>query len=307
MNKKIFLPEEIAKQIDEIKNDNQSGSVKLTKKAADTIIDATQKCKKDTIKDCIKKTGYRLIDAQPSMAAIFNLVNQTLIILEKIDKKEIKKTISQNTNRYIEKLDSNLLKICKNASSIINDGSTIATYSYSGTVLESILKAKEDGKKFKVICSESRPINEGLNLAKKLDEKNIKIKYMTDAALFSYIKNADLILVGADSISINGFVNKIGTETLAISAKEYQKNFYILSSTEKIIPKKYTLRKEKNKDPDEILKDNNLKNAEIINQYFQTIPLKYADFFITEHGLWKKNTIKNYIEKLKLHPYLKQK
>ncbi|UCH72037.1 MAG: hypothetical protein JSW62_00350, partial [Thermoplasmatales archaeon] len=72
--------------------------------------------------------------------------------------------------------------------------------------------AKDNKKIFSVVCTESRPINEGVKLARILGKNDIKVKLVVDSAVFNFIPDANIILVGSDAITINGLINKIGTK-----------------------------------------------------------------------------------------------
>jgi translation initiation factor 2B subunit (eIF-2B alpha/beta/delta family) len=158
-------------------------------------------------------------------------------------------------------------------------------------------------KSFNVICSESRPMNEGLNLARKLDQQGIKTTLIVDSAIYSFLSESDLIFVGADAISKYGLVNKIGTYGLAIAGKKIGIKFYTLCNTKKIVPSNYQLKSEKQKDPTEISKKV-FTNVNIINYYFDLTPLDYLTGIITEEGIISPNQIKKYIERLKIHKTL---
>lgn len=81
----------------------------------------------------------------------------------------------------MKKLDS---LISRNTLKLTKNNSTIITHSYSSTVLNSLVYAKKSGRNFIVICTESRPINEGVKLAEKLGKNKIKVKLIVDPALF---------------------------------------------------------------------------------------------------------------------------
>jgi translation initiation factor 2B subunit (eIF-2B alpha/beta/delta family) len=146
-------------------------------------------------------------------------------------------------------------------------------------------------------------MNEGLILAKKLGEQGIKTNLIVDSAIFSFLPETDLIFVGADALSHNGLVNKIGTFGLALAAEKFDIDFYTLCGTEKILPYNYQSKKEKLKDSSEISKKS-LKNVNIINYYFDLTPLNYLTGIITEEGVKSPNEIKQYIRSLRIHKNL---
>ena len=131
---------------------------------------------------------------------------------------------------------SNIL-ISRTTNMIIDDGAVVLTHSHSSTVREALFHAWNGGKKFSVICTESRPMNEGTILAKKLAEKGISVTLISDSAVFHFIDRSDIVLLGADSIIRTSIRNKIGTSGIAHYCKEKGIPCYSLCSTQKILSK----------------------------------------------------------------------
>ena len=106
-------------------------------------------------------------------------------------------------------------------------------------------------------------MNEGIIIANKLGQNEIKVRLTTDAALFSFLPEVQLVVVGADTISSEGLVNKIGTFSLSLSAREYKIDFYALCGTEKFLPKGRSVDLKDPKEPKEVLKES-LANVRFI-------------------------------------------
>ena len=77
---KDTLPGNIRKSIDQIRKDNASGSVELAKKSAKLLIHIVKK--KGSMTQ-INNAAYSLVNAQPTMASIFNLVNNLMLNIDK--------------------------------------------------------------------------------------------------------------------------------------------------------------------------------------------------------------------------------
>ncbi len=118
---------------------------------------------------------------------------------------------------------------------IIKNGAKIFTHCYSKTVIEFLKNAKKSGKKFEVFLSEVRPKLLGRRTAKALAEAKIKITIMPDLAAPEKIKECDLLLFGAESITKEGNVmNKIGSNNLLNIAQQNKIPAYCLTSVKKI-------------------------------------------------------------------------
>jgi translation initiation factor 2B subunit (eIF-2B alpha/beta/delta family) len=298
------LPQDIETRIEEIRLDNTSGAVRLAKKAAETLTDMVENVDVSSTSQLtafIKLTVQALVRAQPAMAPIFNLANKTLLAIDDLtDEKEIRQAVNTSCQHFIKQLDTSGQTISKLTVDLIKDNSTIIVHSYSDTVLNSLLFAKEAGKKFDVICTESRPMKEGVYLSERLGKEGIKVTLIVDSAVFSFLPEAQLILVGADALSPHGLVNKIGTLGLALAAEKFKIDFYTLCSLEKILPANYKIKLKDQKDPKEIITET-IDNVTPINYYFDITPLEYLTGILTEKGLMTPNKMKQYINTLRLH------
>jgi translation initiation factor 2B subunit (eIF-2B alpha/beta/delta family) len=252
--RKTRIPKKVEKQILEIKNDHQSGSVELTRKAADTLNLLIKNNSFSDEQDLKKKTAaacYKIFKTQQSMASIINLVNKTVHFLEE-QRDDLKKNLLKFLNDYKENLEESTRKICKNTYKIIKKHNDILTHSYSSTVLESLIYAKKQGHDFEVYCTESRPMLEGRKLAEKLSKNDIKIKIIVDSGVNRIIDEIDLILVGGDAISERGILNKIGTNSIAMIAEKNNIDIYSLCDSNKVLPKNYSIKLDEKKNTDEI-------------------------------------------------------
>ncbi len=246
--------------------------------------------------------GKALIGAQPSMASLFNLVNETLLRIEGVrGLREMRETVREAAGGFVAGLQKGAELIGEHALRLIEDGLMIMTHSYSSTVLRSLLLAKARGKSFEVICTESRPICEGRDLARRLGEEGVKVKLIIDAAASCFLPQVQMVMVGADSISTQGLVNKIGTYGLAIAARTHDVPFYALCGTEKFLPPERLANFAiETKDPREILAEP-AQNVEVVNRYFDITPLEYLSAVITERGLLPPAEVERLLDAMKVH------
>jgi ribose 1,5-bisphosphate isomerase len=106
----------------------------------------------------------------------------------------------------------------------------IFTHCHSSTVTYLLRKAKQKGRTFEVICTETRPAFQGRITAKEMVDLGVKTTLIVDSAARFFMRKADIVLVGADAITSEGsVVNKIGTATIALLANEARVPFYVAS------------------------------------------------------------------------------
>lgn len=106
----------------------------------------------------------------------------------------------------------------------------LATAGY-GTALGVIRSLESEGKLDHVYVDETRPYLQGARLtAYELQQEGISHSLMIDssAAYLMQLGKIDMVVVGADRITLNGDVaNKIGTYSLAVNAKYHDVPFFV--------------------------------------------------------------------------------
>jgi translation initiation factor 2B subunit (eIF-2B alpha/beta/delta family) len=302
------LPAEVVTAVQQIRSDNTSGAVELTNQAARCFHLVITKFQTDStveLSEYLTLTSRSLIQAQPAMAPIFNLANNILFELDRLgDLDQACIELKKYVDDYIEKIKNYQSKVVNHTINLISTRDKIMTYSYSSTVLKALINARNEGLGFEIICSESRPVCEGVKLAKDLSENGIKVTLVVDSTLFSLMPKVGLILIGADSISTKGMVNKIGTSTLAVAAKEYNLDLFSLCGSDKFLPEEHKVDLNDQRNPEEILPEK-IENVNIENIYFDLTPLDYLTGVVTEEGVIKIDELLTQLDELKKHSSLR--
>ena len=306
---KTILPFEIQRKIKAIKSDSHSGATALTQQGIQTVhllLQKNQSSNQQMLQQQIKLTLQKLLNAQPLMASLVTYANTILLSLEKQQFQSVqslKQLIFEQSNTFLNDFSQANKQISTYVLPLLTNNTTVFTYSNSSTVLEAILFAHKKGRKINVHCSESRPTQEGTKLAKTLSKQGINTTLSTDAALFNNLPRADIVLIGADSISTQGICHKMGTHPLALLASIHHIPIYSLSAEEKIVPASYPHPTQPTKNPKEIL-THSTKHLHISNYYFDCTPLALFTAIITQHGRKKPTDILNHQHKLPLHEIL---
>ena len=103
------------------------------------------------------------------------------------------------------------------------------TLSSSGAVISG-LHAANDQRAIRVVVCESRPACEGVAMARKLSRLGIHTDVVTDAQGGGLISEIDAVVLGADWLHPDGFVNKTGSRMLSDLACFYNKELYVIGS-----------------------------------------------------------------------------
>jgi ribose 1,5-bisphosphate isomerase len=184
-----------------------------------------------------KKVLFASRATEPLMRNIVRFVIHTVESSEKETVTELADVISEVTKQFMENLKRSKEKIAIVGSKRIYPNSIILTHCHSSTVTDTLRRAKEEGKSFEVICTESRPVFQGRITAKEMLEAGIKTTLIVDSAVRHFMNKVDLVAVGADALTSEGnIVNKVGTSMVALAAKEARTPFYVASELLKFDP-----------------------------------------------------------------------
>jgi len=211
---------------------------------------------------------------------------------------ELKATVIEEAQKIADEDAAQNRAIGKNGVVLIEDGDTILTHCNAGelatveygTALGVVRAAWEQGKKFKVIADETRPLLQGARLtAYELKRDGIPVTLTTDN-MAGYVMSKGLInkvIVGSDRIVQDGVVNKIGTYSVAVLAHEHGIPFYVAApkSTFDLAHKSSDVIIEERK-PEEVTYIGSQQIApdgvNVMNPAFDITPLKYVSAIICE-------------------------
>ncbi len=237
----------------------------------------------------IAKAGlqaYRLFPTPASKKKLLSL-RPTEPMLENVlnlaEKQPIAK-ILLHFNQAQEKINKLTFKLIKN-----ND--VIYTHCHSTNVSNALIYTKKQGKKFEVYNTETRPLMQGRKTAKELRKAGIKVTMFIDSAVDVALsgkqknKKANKIFLGADALTNQGIINKVGSGTIAKLAGLNKIPLYIIADSWKYAKKSVPLENRKlnevwNKAP---------KNIKIKNPSFEFVNKKYIKNIVTEHGALSYN------------------
>ncbi|MBS3782261.1 MAG: hypothetical protein KGY66_02305 [Candidatus Thermoplasmatota archaeon] len=278
---------------EEIVKDDRKGAAKLLRDALESL----RKLEKDEIESYLKT----LVKKRYSMTPLVNLANQIFLSLEQ----------GEEIDSILEDVEKDLLSRSQEASVEMRklikskDHAEILTLSYSSTVIQTLSTVE------KVTVLESRPKKEGKITAKKLSDEEIEVEYWIDAGMCKALERVDCAVVGADTISKKGFLNKIGTRPLAIISESLEKEFYVAADSSKILPSEIPPPKGETHPTEEVW--DNQDDIIVRNDYFEQTQLKRAEF-VTENGHIKAEDIRDIAEEkevskrlLRIHPLIKER
>ncbi|NPA77211.1 MAG: S-methyl-5-thioribose-1-phosphate isomerase [Candidatus Diapherotrites archaeon] len=275
--------DEVDKIIDDIRALRVQGARNVALAALRAVRIVADRSNDDLLRDNVKSVVIRLAKTRPTEPAMRDAL--TYVLRHLSSKEELLRAI----DRYEDELRESETKIAEYGAHRIPDGGTIITHCHSTTAINVLRRAKELGKEFRVIVTETRPLYQGKLTAKDLLAAGIPVTYVVDSAAYLFMKDADLYITGSDAITSDGYVvNKIGTALMAAAAERFNVPYYVAASTLKYDPVTAAGYPEliEERDPSEVIDPSELPGAEIRNPAFDVTPPELVDGIISEIGIY---------------------
>ena len=232
-----------------------------------------------------------LIETRPTAVSLPNAVHIVMSGLEKAGTlDEARNGVLDRAENFIRSSQNAVQKIAQFGSRHIRDGDIILTHCNSEAALGCIIEAHRTGKEIEVFATEVRPRNQGLVTIRTLNDAGIKTNFIVDSAVRSFIHDVDLVIMGADAVTVNGaVVNKIGSSQVAHTAAEARVNVLIAAETYKFAPRTIIgeLIRIEERAGSEVLADEisrSLPYVMVRNPAFDVTPAEYIDLIVTEAG-----------------------
>jgi len=181
----------------------------------------------------LEEVALRLLRLQSSMAPILRLANEVALAA---DAPNHGRALASRLRAFRRCLLSARARIARQFAAGLDHSAqpTMATYSFSSTVIGAFAAARP--RVASVLVAESRPEYEGRLTAQRLAESRVPVQYTTDAGLLGLLHSASVLVLGADAVLSHAFVNKIGTRTACLAARDAGASILVLSDSTKFLP-----------------------------------------------------------------------
>ncbi len=258
--------------------------------------------REDLIRE-VEESAEVLRKTRPTAVNLFWAINRVVKKAQETsgDAKAVIKAIIEEAQRMADEDVEINRKMGEFGSKLIEDGDTVLTHCNAGslatvdygTALGVIRAAWNQGKKIKVMATETRPKLQGARLTVyELRRDGIPVTLMTDS-MVGYTMSRQLVskvVVGADRIVRNAVINKIGTYNIAVLAHEHRIPFYVAAPTSTMDlghTSDDAVIEERN--PEEVThlcsKRIAAQGVRVINPAFDFTPINYVSAIITEKGV----------------------
>jgi len=275
---------------------------------------------KETLLRELEESASLLKRTRPTAVNLFWAVDRVMRRAYEVhgDLDDLREAVIKEANRMADEDVKINRAIGKNGAKLLDDGDTVLTHCNAGslatvdygTALAVVRSAIEEGKHISVIADETRPKLQGARLtAYELMRDGIPVTLITDnMAGYVMAKGlVDKVIVGADRIVQDAVINKIGTYTVAVLAKEHGIPFYVAapSSTFDLVRRAEDVIIEE-RNPEEVTHIGSVriapKGVNVLNPAFDITPLKYVDAIIYEGGVLTPSDVERIVQEGKVRP-----
>jgi len=222
----------LAEHLGRVAQDRISGAAEIALRTVQAVELWFARHRAPTEAQC-EEVVERLLHLESSMAPILRLANEVALAA---DAPEPGACLAENLRNFRRCLEGARGRIARHFSAAL-DGrrrSTVATYSYSSTVLRALIAAR--ARLAVVLVAECHPGDEGRIAAQLLAHAGVPVEYTSDAAWLSMLTTSQMLVVGADAVLSHAFVNKIGTRAAYLAAREAGVPVAVLSDSTKFLP-----------------------------------------------------------------------
>ncbi|MEM0020929.1 MAG: ribose 1,5-bisphosphate isomerase [Fervidicoccaceae archaeon] len=288
-----MIPSAVSKIADDIREMRIRGAGAIALAAAEAMKLAAQSYEGSSaaFAEYMREIARLLLRTRPTAVSLPNAVFYILNRMPK-DPGSQRDAIIRTADEFISQMKSAQARLAKYGSKLIRDGSVIMTHCHSTAVVSTLVTAWRDGKSFEVINTETRPKFQGRITASLLAKEGIPVTHVPDSSMRYHISRADMVIVGADTVTSDGhLINKIGTSLLALAAKEAEIEFYSASESIKFSPASMAGGQViiEEREASEVVGEGSellhVDNLRIRNPAFDFTPPELITGFITEYGI----------------------
>jgi translation initiation factor 2B subunit (eIF-2B alpha/beta/delta family) len=234
-----------------------------------------------------------LLRAMPAYAPPLNVIHRIMSRVEEALERQasagdLRAGVANDAEDYRRWSQGAREKIAHHGAALIPDGATVFTFTLSETTLHTLVTARDVGKMFSVLVTESRPNNDGLVTVTKLAERGIPASVSVDACMGELVPQADIMMVGAEAIMADGSaICKVGTYPAALVARAHGVPVYVIVDTMKFnVTSLFGLPLRLDTiNANDVLDSDESRHVTVVGHLFDRTPMELISGIVTERGI----------------------
>jgi methylthioribose-1-phosphate isomerase len=249
---------------------------------------------------------------RPTAVNLFWALDRILDKARKLggNQKDLAKFVTEEAKKIADEDAAANQSIGKHGANLIKSGDVILTHCNAGalatveygTALGVIRAAWKQKKHIRVFADETRPLLQGARLTVyELKKEGIPVTLITDGMVGFVMAKGMIskVIVGADRIVKDAVINKIGTYTVAVLAREHEVPFYVAAPTSTFdltrSSKNVVIEERNSEEVTHIgARRITVEGVDVFNPAFDITPLKYVTAIISEKGVFSPKSLSKY-------------
>lgn len=305
---------DIASRFDEILRNEPGLATAIA--AIKTLMLVLEKCTAETLQELLELLKFATLEMKSKVdCSVSSVVSGSELFrrfitletrLEEGTFEEIRCKMLTKGKHFLDTKMQARSKIAKLGAQNINDGSRILVHSKSRTVVATLKEAHRMNKRLKIYVTESSFVGGGggggYDMRKDLESSAMDCTVILDSAVGYILESVDCVVIGAEGVvESGGLVNKIGTYTIALCAKELNKPVYVMCESFKFV-RLYPLNQQDL--PDEFKYHastiNSNKDLSVVHPLVDYTPPSLITLLFTDLGILTPSAVSDELIKLYL-------
>ena len=211
----------------ELRENTTDGAAVLARRAISLLSSLVVATDDDDLPEVTRRCAEEMRGARPSMAAVGNLV-QFWMDTFNWPEEDFRHHANAHCECILTLMDRAMAETVRIARIRLGEfppDSVFMTHSASSTVRSVI-----DGLPFRLLVTASEPGGEGRRMARELG-----VTCVEDADAPSRVADVAAVVVGADAVGSEAFINKVGTRALAQAARASSTPFFVVTESYKYV------------------------------------------------------------------------
>ena len=231
---------EIEPLIRELGRDSESRSRELVEQGAKILVASTGGLaprNRDEFLAGLVEAGRKLVGARPSLAPLFHLLNEIYArACEPGDLMLIRKQIRTAAVDFTHAYSDRVEKVARRGAELFTEAASVVAPGAGDIVAEALEISAREGSLGRVVLGEGRPGLRGRETATRLASLGVEVVLTSDAALASFVREVDLVLLDATAVRAEEAVTPAGAGALAAAAHAAGRPAWILAGVMAILP-----------------------------------------------------------------------
>jgi len=230
----------LAATLDAVSVDRVSGAHRLARTTSRALGRAIRIWNRDPppkVRAAVRSASGHLDATQPAMGVFHRWAVEWSDIARNSSDRDLLTDLARWQRTWADRLRREPGRLARVARRELPPAARVLTLSRSDSVRRALLAPRRARRPRAVVVLESRPGGEGRTFARELLRAGLPARAVTDAEGRQRVRDAGLVLIGADAVYADGsVVHKVGTRRVALAAKRAGVPVVVVAGRSKIVP-----------------------------------------------------------------------